>query len=201
MSLTCLLYSPIQNLLYSLDKSTVARNMTLSVITRLHIRCRCVFEGERKQHISFLLTILQWKLLEWSSFPGTSVGKEFDCNARYQDSIPGSGRSLGEENGNPLQYSCLENPVDRGAWKASVHESESDGAQSCPTLSDPTDCSPLGSSVHEIFQARILEWVAISFSRRYSQPRDCTRVLHIVGRRFTVWATREVLGLQELDTI
>ena len=46
--------------------------------------------------------------------------------------------------------------------------------QSCPTLCDPMDCSPPGSSVHEIFQARILEWVDISFSRRSSQPRDRT---------------------------
>ena len=44
-------------------------------------------------------------------------------------------------------------------------KSESEVAQSCPTLSDPVDCSPPGSSVHGIFQARALEWVAISFSR------------------------------------
>ena len=54
------------------------------------------------------------------------------------------------------------------------------------------DCSLPGSSIHGIFQARALEWVAISFSRRSSQPRDWTQVSHIVGRRFTVWATREV---------
>ena len=64
-------------------------------------------------------------------------------------------------------------------------------AQSCPTLCDPIDCSPPGSSVHGIFQARMLEWVAISFSRGTSQPRDRTWVSCIVGRRFTVWATRE----------
>ena len=44
--------------------------------------------------------------------------------------------------------------------------------QSCPSLLDPMNCSPPGSSVHEIFQARILEWVAIFFSRGFSQPRD-----------------------------
>ena len=44
------------------------------------------------------------------------------CNARDLGSIPGSGRSPGEWNGNPLQYSCLENPMDRGAWRATVHE-------------------------------------------------------------------------------
>ena len=47
-------------------------------------------------------------------------------------------------------------------------------AQSCPTLYDPMDCSPPGSSVHGILQARILEWVAISFSRGSSRPRDQT---------------------------
>ena len=45
-------------------------------------------------------------------------------------------------------------------------------AQSCPTLCDPMDCSLPGSSAHGILQARILEWVAISFSRRSSRPRD-----------------------------
>ena len=45
-------------------------------------------------------------------------------------------------------------------------------AQSCPTLCEPMDCSPTGSSVHGIFQARILEWVSISFSRESSQPRN-----------------------------
>ena len=51
------------------------------------------------------------------------------------------------------------------------------------------DCSLPGFSVHGIFQARILEWVAISFSRRSSRPRDWTRVFHIAGRRFITWAT------------
>ena len=60
----------------------------------------------------------------------------------------------------------------------------SEVAQSCPTLCDPMDCNPPGSSVHGILQARILEWVAISFSRGSSQPRDRTRVSRIVGRRF-----------------
>ena len=55
------------------------------------------------------------------------------------------------------------------------------------------DCSPPGSSVHGILQARILEWVAISFSRETSWPRDRTQVSHIPGRRFNLWATREAL--------
>ena len=55
------------------------------------------------------------------------------------------------------------------------------------------DYSLPGSSVHGIFQAIVLEWIAISFSRESSQPRDWTRVSHIIDRRFTVWATREVI--------
>ena len=69
----------------------------------------------------------------------------------------------------------------------------SEVAQSCLTLCHPMDCSLLGSSVHGIFQAKVLEWIAIFFSRISSQPRDWTQVSHIVDRRFTVWATREVL--------
>ena len=57
-------------------------------------------------------------------------------------------------------------------------------AQSCLTLCDPVDCSPPGSSVHGILKARILEWVAIPFSRRCSWPRDRTRVSHIGGTFF-----------------
>ena len=53
-------------------------------------------------------------------FPGGSVVKNLPANADV-DSIPGSGRSPGEGNGNPLQYSCLENPMDREAWRATVH--------------------------------------------------------------------------------
>ena len=71
-------------------------------------------------------------------------------------------------------------------------ESESVVTQSCLTLCDPMDYSPPDSSVHEILKARILEWVAIPFSRGSSQPRDWTRVSHIVGRFFTIWATREL---------
>ena len=54
-------------------------------------------------------------------FPGDSDGKESACNVGDPGSIPGLGRSPGEGNGNPLQYSCLENPMDRGAWRAAVH--------------------------------------------------------------------------------
>ena len=63
--------------------------------------------------------------------------------------------------------------------------------QLCLTLCEPMDCSPPGSSVLGVSQARILEWVAISFSRGSSRPRDRTQVSHIAGRGFNLWATRE----------
>ena len=59
------------------------------------------------------------------------------------------------------------------------------------TLCHPIDCNLPGSSVHGIFQARVLEWVAISFSGGSSQPGDRTQVSCIAGRLFTLWATRE----------
>ena len=71
-------------------------------------------------------------------------------------------------------------------------KSESEVTQSCLTLCDPMNYNLSGSSVHAIFQARILEWVAISFSRRSSQPRDWTQGSCIAGRCFTVWTTKEV---------
>ena len=67
---------------------------------------------------------------------------------------------------------------------------ESEVAQWCPTLFDPMDCSLPGFSIPRILQARVLEWVAISFSRESSQPWDWTQVSHIVGRRF-MWCSNK----------
>ena len=61
----------------------------------------------------------------------------------------------------------------------------------------PVDCSPPSSSIHGILQARILEWVAISFSRGSSQPRDRTQVSHIAGRRFNLCTTRPISWWEE----
>ena len=116
--------------------------------------------------------------------------------------IPGLGRSPRGEHGNPLQYSCLENPVDGGPWWAAVYGVTqswtrlkrlsiarilSGGlvAQSCRTLCDPVDCSPLGSSVRGILQARILKWIAIPSSRGSSRPRDQTHISYVscIGRQ------------------
>ena len=96
------------------------------------------------------------------------------------------------------------------SWRASVKmkqagESCQGGdalvAQSCPTLWDPMDCSPPGSSVHGISQARILEWVAISFSRGSSLPRDWICISCISGEFFTNWATREACPSNGLSQI
>ena len=71
-------------------------------------------------------------------------------------------------------------------------------AQSCPTLCDPVDCSPPGSSVHGILQARILEWVAVPFSRGSSQPRDRIQVSCIAGG---FWEALEPEGLSDLPKV
>ena len=65
-------------------------------------------------------------------------------------------------------------------------------AQSCLTICDLVNCSPSGSSVHGILQARILEWVAISFSRKSSLSRDQTHVSCIAGGLFILWAIRDI---------
>ena len=71
-----------------------------------------------------------------------------------------------------------------------VRKSES-VTQSCPALCDPMDFSPPGSPVHGISQTRILEWIAMFYSREPFQPRDQTQVSCTGGRFFTIWATRE----------
>ena len=118
--------------------------------------------------------------------------------------FPGPCRDNRRRQWHLLQCSCLENPRDRGAWWATVygvaqsrarlkqlsssdnghrldtdlnfscHECACSVAQSCPTLCDPVDCSLPGSSVHGTFQARILEWFAISSFRGSSWPRNQT---------------------------
>ena len=78
---------------------------------------------EEKGNLSYRIpnNIVRYFLLQDRCFPGGSVSKESACNAGDQGSIPGLGRSSGEGNDNPLQYSCLENSMDREAWWATVH--------------------------------------------------------------------------------
>ena len=84
-------------------------------------------------------------------------------------------------------------------WQANTslrHESESEVAQLCLTLSDSTDCSPQGFCIHVVFQARIMGWVVISLSRGSSPHRDGIQVSCIASRCFTLWATREARGMR-----
>ena len=140
-------------------------------------------------------------------------------------------KSPGVGSGNPFQYSCLENSMDRGAWQAPVAKSQTGlktehkekniivGESYCETvllnfcpwvceyvcvcvceslsrvqLCNPMDSSLPGLSLHGIFQATMLEWIAISFPRGSSWPRDWTWLSRIAGRLFTVWATGETHG-------
>ena len=122
--------------------------------------------------------ILQAKILEWVAMPssrGSFQPRERTCTSYIAD-------------GFFIQWVTWEAPIMH--WK----KSEREVAQSCPILSDPVDCSPPGSSVHGILRARVLEWIAISFSRGSSQPRDPTRVSRIAGRRFNLWATINALA-------
>ena len=85
----------------------------------------------------------------WTGKPGWMIDKEFSNLHSHKTHIKHFTRGIKKE------------------------RKESEVAQLCPTLCDPMDCSLPGSSIHGILQARILEWVAVSFSRRSSQPRDC----------------------------
>ena len=124
---------------------------------------------------------------ELSSPKGDAVVKNPPAKGRDTgdaSSIAGLGRSPGEGKGYPLQYSELENSMDcivHGVTKSRTRLSDlhfhkvvqwkrSEVAQSCPTLCNPVDCSLRGSSIHGIFQACILEWVSISFSRNNNCP-------------------------------
>ena len=121
-------------------------------------------------------------------FPGGSDGKESACSAGDRGLITGWGKAPGKGNGYPLQYSGLENPVDRGAWQATVHRVTKSWTQlkllsthtytaqgnsilffivcaksfeSYLSLCDPIDYSPPCFSDHGILQARVLEWIAM----------------------------------------
>ena len=131
--------------------------------------------------------IFQARGLEWVAI--TAAGKSLQSCPTLCDPIdgspPGSPPSLGFSGQEPWSGLSFPSPVsesEKWKWSRSVV------SNSLQLM----DCSLPRSSIHGIFQARILEWVAISFSRRSSQPRDWTLVSRIVGRLFTVWATREV---------
>ena len=131
-------------------------------------------------------------------FPGGTRGKEPTCQcSRYKrrGSVPGSERCPGVGNGSPVQNSCLENSTDRGAHSLKRQSSVS-LVVLCPILCNPMDCSLRRLLCPGDFPARILEWVAISFSGGSSWPWDPTWVSRIscTGRQtLHCWATRERL--------
>ena len=79
--------------------------------------CICYSRQLNASEVTCFCLIFQ----ETQGFPGDLEGKASACNVGDPGSVPESGRSPGEGNGNPLQYSCLENPMDGGAWEAAVH--------------------------------------------------------------------------------
>ena len=93
------------------------------------------------------------KTSHYNGFPGSSNGKPSACNVGDLGSIPGSGRSPGEGNGNPLQYSCLENSMDGGAWEATVHGV----AKSQTRLSDFTGSHYKGKNISFPFPVYLYE--------------------------------------------
>ena len=94
-----------------------------------------------------------------------------------------------------VQFFTKELFLTSNTGKLMVCWKESEVAQSCLTLCNPMDCSLSGSSVHGIFQARVLEWIAISFSRGSSQPRNWTRVSRIVSRHLNICFNRQLIDL------
>ena len=106
----------------NLHQSACAKNVRYSTMQRTNIimsncleylmHCKC-----SDRHLYMLNIQYNYQ----TGFPGGSEDKVSDCNAGDLGLIPGSGRSPGEGNGNPIQYSCLENPMDRGVWWATVH--------------------------------------------------------------------------------
>ena len=125
--------------------------------------------------VATLWTVAHQVLCPWG-FPGKDTG--VGCHLLLQGIFPTQGLNL-----------CLLHLLHFLHWQAdslTTVSPESDVAQSCQTLCDPVDCSLPGFSIHGILQARILEWVTISFSRGSSQHRDRTRVCRIGGRRFNL---------------
>ena len=135
-----------------------------------------------------------WENLDWRARVLQTLSLCKSDAPPAQGSMRSSADTLSSLQGTEGHHGSVLQPTKHGLGP-SLHfirdKSESEVAQSCLILWDPMDCSPPGSYIHGIFQARIQEWVAISFSRRSSRPRDWTQVSLIVGRCFTIWATRE----------
>ena len=129
--------------------------------------------------------ILQARILEWadiSSFRGSSWPRDWTW-ASY--------------------VSCMGRPIlcHWTSWEIGPTAMKVLFTQSCPTLCDPMDCSPPDSSVYGILQAGILKWITIPFSRGSSPPRDQTQASCTAGRFFTIWATSEYYGHDQISLL
>ena len=129
----------------------------------------------------------------WHGLPFPSPGDLPDPGIESGSPALQADSLLSETPGKPGVYKVpLNSGVIRSHCSCKSHqcvsesESESEVTQLCPTLWDPVDYGLPGSSIHGILQARILEWVAISFSRESSQPRDQTQVTCTAGRLLTI---------------
>ena len=111
-------YSSVGTSISSIRRTILGCFTLLKIDTSFWIMCSCSRENhlhQDTQHNNEGLTQIK-KAILFMSFPGGSDGKKSVCNVGYLGLIPGSGRSPVEGHGNPLQYSCLENPMDQGAW-------------------------------------------------------------------------------------
>ena len=126
----------------------------------------CILQIVLVSLVCWLTTQSKWL----NGFLGVSDGKESACSAGDRSSILGSGRSYGEGNGNPLQYSCLENPMDRGAWQATIHRV----AKSWTQLSDWA-------------QGRLSNINFLQFWRLGILRSNCQKIQLLVRTHFLVW--------------
>ena len=140
-----------------------------------------------------LVEVMEFQLGYLRSWKMLLLKCRAQCAAHLENSAVATG--LGKVFSFQFQRKAMPNNAQTTAQLHTSHTLAkwSEVAQWCPTLHDPIDHSLPGFSVHGIFQARVLEWVAISFSRGSSRPRDQTQVSYIADRRFTLWATREVI--------
>ena len=129
----------------------------------------------------------------------------FHCSLLFLPSIFSSIRAFSNESVSHIRWPKYIHRGNANSFYTKIKPTTADErkkvlvCQLCPTLCNPVDCSPSGSSINGISQARILEWVAISFSGGSSQPRDPTWVSCIAGGFFTIWVTREVSLLMKIQ--
>ena len=121
-------------------------------------------------------------------FPDSSVGKESGYNEGDLDSIPESGRSPGEGNGNPLQYSCLENPMDRGAWRATVcGGTKSQHSWATNTFTFSLHMQLLNWQIHSSQSPSIGGWKWLSACEKDSKKSSHANLNPKPGAKNTVW--------------